>query len=141
VIAYLDASALLRVLFGEPGRVPRLRACEAIYSSRLAEVETFRALDRARLLSRLTELEVARKSKELSDLLEAVSLVSVSDEVIALARAPFPVAVRALDALHVATAQWLQAELGEAIQFWTHDRRQAAAALCRALDVRGMALG
>jgi hypothetical protein len=39
-----------------------------------------------------------------------------------------------------ATAERLQAEPGEGIQFWTHDRRQAAV-LRRALDVPGVVLG
>jgi hypothetical protein len=47
-----------------------------------------------------------------------------------------PVNVRALDALHVATAEVLTASVGR-LQFWTHDERQALAALARGLDVRG----
>jgi hypothetical protein len=46
--------------------------------------------------------------------------------------------VRALDAIHVATAEVLAAEAqGEPLEFWTHDDRQATAALSRGLTVRG----
>ncbi len=46
--------------------------------------------------------------------------------------------VRALDAIHVATAEVLVAAAGgEALEFWTHDDRQATAAMSRALNVRG----
>jgi predicted nucleic acid-binding protein len=47
--------------------------------------------------------------------------------------------VRALDAIHVATAEILLAEAnGEPLEFWTHDNRQATAALLRGLTVRGV---
>jgi hypothetical protein len=101
------------------------------------EVETSRALDRERLLGHLDDAETAAKNKELSDLLSTIDLAPVSNEVIALARAAFPVTVRALDAVHVATAQALAGTLG-AIEFWTHDERQGQAALSRGLDVRGI---
>jgi hypothetical protein len=45
---------------------------------------------------------------------------------------------RALDAIHGATAEILAAEAeGEPLEFWTHDERQATAALARGLSVRG----
>jgi hypothetical protein len=47
--------------------------------------------------------------------------------------------VRALDALHIATAEILAAEVNDgALEFWTHDERQASAALSRGLVVRGV---
>jgi hypothetical protein len=47
--------------------------------------------------------------------------------------------VRALDAIHVATAEILRAEAGGGpLEFWTHDDRQATAALSRGLMVRGI---
>ena len=134
---YFDASLLLGLLFREGGQLPPIAGGDVTVSSRLVEVETSRALDRERLLGHLDDAETAAKNKELSDLLSAIDLAPVSDEVIALARATFPVTVRALDALHVATAQALAGTLG-AIEFWTHDKRQGQAALSRGLDVRGL---
>jgi len=46
--------------------------------------------------------------------------------------------VRALDAIHVATAEVLASEAeSEVLEFWTHDERQASAALSRGLTVHG----
>ncbi len=136
---YVDASVLLRLLFDEPRssglRVP-LRKGTIMASSTIVEVETYRAVDRARLTGLLTDDETAAKNKELSEMLSRVHLVSVSDDIIEQARATFPVSVRALDAIHVATAQMLLREVGPVL-FWTHDRRQATAATSRALDVQG----
>lgn len=138
MIAYLDASAILRVLIGESGPSIRRAAQDDVYSSHVVEVEVFRTLDRARLADRITDDEIAQKSKDAADYLATLQLIPVSLAIIARARATFPVPVRALDALHVGTAEWLQSELGRPIDFWTHDGRQARAALCRALVVRGV---
>lgn len=55
------------------------------------------------------------------------------------AKSPFAVNVRALDAIHVATAEILAAEAeGEPLEFWTHDDLQATAALSRGFTVRGV---
>lgn len=108
-----------------------------VAASKIIEVETFRALDRARLTGRMTDELTAQKNKELTELLSRLHLVPVSEDVIISARSTFPVSVRALDAIHVATAQMLQANVGP-IPFWTHDKRQAIAATARSLDVRGI---
>ena len=134
---YVDSSSILRVLLGERGtKVPLGRNVVAA-SSRLAEVECFRTLDRARLLGFLDDAETAGKIRELEALFARMHLVPLSDEVTDLARATFPVAVRALDALHVGTAQWLTRKTGP-LEFWTHDARQALAATSRGLDVKGV---
>jgi hypothetical protein len=134
---YLDSSCVLRILFGERGARAPLGKNVVAVSSRLAEVECFRALDRARLTGALNDAETAKKTRELEGILSRAHLVPLSDDVVSLARATFPVSVRALDALHVATAQWLATETGP-LQFWTHDGRQAIAATTRGLDVRGI---
>src|SRR5262245_42283557 len=83
-------------------------------------------------------LDGSAKRKELGDLLDRLDLVPVDGAVIDRAKSPFGVNVRALDAIHVATAEILGAEAGgEPLEFWTHDDRQATAALSRGLTVRG----
>ncbi|HEY3193659.1 MAG TPA: type II toxin-antitoxin system VapC family toxin [Candidatus Dormibacteraeota bacterium] len=136
---YVDASSLLRVLFSEPGPAVPLTAGDRVVSSQLVEVETFRAVDRERLLGNLDDTQTATKRKELGDMLGMLDLVAVDDRVIAGAKSSFAVTVRALDAIHVATAEVLAAEAeGEPLEFWTHDDRQATAALSRGLTVRGV---
>jgi len=138
-VKYVDASAVLRVLFSEVGPAVELRAGDRAVSSRLLEVETFRAVDRERLLGHLDDRETALKRKELVELLTMLDLVSIDAAVIEHAKRSFAVNVRALDALHVATAEVLLAEAGgEPLEFWTHDGRQATAALSRGLTVLGV---
>lgn len=136
---YVDASVILRILFCEPGPSVPLERGVRVVSSRLAEVETYRAVDRERLLGHLDDRTAAMKRKELGDVLARIDVVAIDDAVIARARDPFGVNVRALDAIHVATAEVLRGEAaGEPLEFWTHDERQSTAALSRGLTVRGI---
>jgi uncharacterized protein len=137
-VKYIDASALLRVLFAEPGPAVRLVAGDRVASSGLVEIETFRAVDRERLLGHLDDGQTAMKRKELTDLLAMLDLAPIDRTVIDRAKSSFAVNVRALDAIHVATAEILATEAaGEPLEFWTHDDRQATAALSRGLTVYG----
>ena len=138
-VKYVDTSAILRILFSEAGPAVVLVAGDRAVSSQLAEVEAFRAIDRERLLGNLNDTETAVKRKELTDLLAMLDLAPIDRLVIDRAKSSFAVNVRALDALHVATAEILAHEAGgELFEFWTHDRRQGTAALSRGLTVCGI---
>lgn len=135
---YVDANAVLRVLFAEAGPSLPLTDGDRLVSSQLVEVEAFRAVDRERLLGHLDDAQTATKRKELADVLAMLDLAAIDSVVIARAKRSFAVNVRALDAIHVATAEVLAEEAAdELLEFWTHDDRQASAALSRGLTVRG----
>jgi uncharacterized protein len=137
-VKYVDASAMLRVLFAEEGPALTLADGDRLVSSQLVEVEAFRAVDRERLLGHLDDTQTATKRKELADFLAMLDLAAIDRAVIARAQSPFAVNVRTLDAIHVATAEILAEEANEErLEFWTHDDRQASAALSRGLTVRG----
>ena len=135
---YVDASAVLRILFKEAGPTVPLAAGDVVVSSHLIEVEAYRAVDRERLTGNLDDAETARKRHELGVLLGMIDLMAVDQVVIDQAKGSFAVNVRALDAIHVASAALIAAESSEPIEFWTHDDRQATAAMSRGLDVRGV---
>lgn len=68
-----------------------------------------------------------------------LDLAAIDRHVIDRAKSSFAVNVRALDAIHVATAEVLAAESDDdPLEFWTHDERQAIAAASRGMDVRGV---
>ena len=73
-------------------------------------------------------------------LVAMLDLAAIDASVFARAKSPFAVNVRAIDAIHIATAEVLAAEADtESVEFWTHDHRQADAAVSRGLIVRGIA--
>jgi len=137
-VKYVDASAVLRTVFAQPGVKVPLSDGDRLASSELVNVEAFRAVDRERLLGNLDDVATAAKRKQLSDLLATFDLAPIDHAVIDRAKAPFAVTVRSLDAIHVATAEILAAATDEPLEFWTHDDRQATAALSRGLTVRGV---
>jgi predicted nucleic acid-binding protein len=137
-VKYVDASAVLRIVFAEDGSAVPLGDDDRIVSSQLVEIETFRAVDRERLMGNLDDTQAATKRTELSALLARLDLMAIDAAVIARAKSPFGINIRALDAIHVATAEVLAAEANDStLEFWTHDERQASAALSRGLVVRG----
>lgn len=73
-------------------------------------------------------------------LLTHVSRIELIPEVLDRARAPFPVPVRTLDALHLATAHWL-AEQGHPVEIATYDGRLAGAAEAIGLTLFDLAQG
>jgi hypothetical protein len=112
VIAYVDASALLR----EDGALDDLPACQTLASTKDA---------------------VARR-ETVVEWLEAVDLVLLQRPILARASEPFPVALGTLDALHLATALAWQDRMGKRLLMATHDRDLALAARAFGMDVRGV---
>jgi len=64
---------------------------------------------------------------EAQALLQRVDLIELSDEVLARALQPFPLAVRTLDGLHLATLEYV-GRLRETVQLASFDNRLLAAA-------------
>ena len=138
---YVDASAVLRVVFAEPANVS-LQAGDRVVASQLVVIETFRAIDGARFAGTLDDRLSAAKRKELTELLAMLDLWRIDQPVVDRASGSFAVPLRSLDAIHVATAELLVAAAeGEPLEFWTHDERQAIAAQSQGLNVFGRALG
>lgn len=73
----------------------------------LVEIETSRAVNRERLLN---DRQTAIKRKELADLLAKLDLAPIDRAFVDRAKSPFSVSVRALDAIHLATAEVLAGE-------------------------------
>lgn len=135
--AYLDTSALLRLVLREPGALEELRSGEALVSSELLAVESLRTIDRLRLQGALSAEEAAFRRGIASDWLEAVDLVLLQRPVLARASEPFPTPLGTLDALHLATALVWQDRMRQALVMATHDRELALAARTFGIEVLG----
>ena len=137
MIAYVDASVLLRVLLGEPGRLREWRQLETAVSSALAEVEVLRTLDRLRLREQLTLDEAADRRGAAIRVLHAVSLAEVSAPILRRAADPFPTPLGTLDAIHLATALAWRDVQHSALVVATHDAQLALAARACGFEVVG----
>jgi len=137
MIAYLDASVVLRLILGEPHRLAEWKQVRSAVASALTEVECLRTLDRLGRAGVLSDKEVATRREEVYRLLEGVEVVDIARSVLRRASEPFPVPLGTLDAIHLATAiAWRDASDATLVMA-THDRALAAAARSVGLQVIG----
>lgn len=111
---YLDTSVALAQLLAEDRQPPPGLWNEALVSSRLLEYEIWTQIH-ARGLTK-THGEIARQ------LIGRLALLELASPVLARALEPFPCPVRTLDALHLASMEFLQ-ENGQKIALATYDTR------------------
>jgi predicted nucleic acid-binding protein len=115
---YLDSSAIVKLVVREPESDAlrrHLRRRRVLVSSGLARTEVLRAL----LPGGEPALAAGRRA------LARIDIVRVHDRVLNLAATLQPVELRSLDAIHLATALRLGADLSEIV---TYDDRMASAA-------------
>jgi len=123
-VIYLDTSVALAQLLSED-RLPPIRLWnEPLVSSRLLEYELWNRIHARDLTA--THAELARQ------FIGRIALLELSPPVLARALEPFPSPVRTLDALHLASLEFLR-ERGQAISLASYDERMIACA--RSLDI------
>jgi predicted nucleic acid-binding protein len=138
VIAYIDTSALLRIVLREPGSLDELRSCDGLVSSELIAVESARTIDRLRLQGSLTNEEAASRMRTITEWLEAIDLVLLRPTVLSRASEPLPMPLGTLDALHLATALVWRDRVSPITTMATHDSALGVAARAFGFDVRGI---
>ena len=116
---YLHTSVVLARLFAEDHLPPDALWSWPLVSSRLLEFEVFNRVNGRGLGS--SHGEDARQ------LIGRVSLLELAPQVLQRALAPFPAPVRTLDALHLATMDFLRSH-GQTLELASYDKRLAAAA-------------
>jgi predicted nucleic acid-binding protein len=138
VIAYLDASVVLRLVLGEPHHLKEWKRVESGVASALTEVECLRTLDRLSRQGVLSPDQLAERRTAVYRLMEAVEVVDVGRPVLRRASEPFPTPLGILDAIHLATAlAWGDAR-NEALVLATHDKVLGTAAQAMGLQVVGV---
>ena len=116
---YLDTSVALAHLLAEDKQPPDSLWRQPLVASRLLEYELWTRLNARRLGG--SHGELARR------LLERVALLEMVPNVLTRALEPFPSPVRTLDALHLASIEFLRAR-GQSIELASYDDRLIAAA-------------
>jgi predicted nucleic acid-binding protein len=137
MIAYIDTSALLRIVLREPGALDQVRSYDALVSSELIAIECARTIDRLRLQGSLTPDEAAVKLRSVADWLEAIDLVLLRPTVLSRASEPMPMPLGTLDAVHLATALIWRDRMGPLSSLATHDTALGAAARAFGFEVLG----
>ncbi|MGE5815331.1 MAG: PIN domain-containing protein [Acidobacteriota bacterium] len=140
MIAYVDASVVLRLALRQPDALADWRRIERGISSALVLTESLRTLDRLRLRANLRDAEVAIRRATIFRLVASLELVEIDSVVLDRAAQPMPTEIGTLDAIHLATAL-LWKEMSRAdLTMATHDVALGLAAQAHGLGVIGVTL-
>jgi predicted nucleic acid-binding protein len=130
-VLYADTSALVKLVVREAESdaiEAEIARWDLIATSDIAAIELARATARARANGRVGVAD----GRVVLELLAALSIVPMTDEVRALAATMEPVELRTLDAIHLACALALAEDLAGVV---TYDHRMADAARARGVAV------
>lgn len=116
---YVDSSVALSQLMFKSRSPPEALWEQPLVSSRLVAYEVWNRIHAYGL--------TATRSDDARALLALVNLVELNEPALARAQQPFPVRIRTLDALHLATIEFLRRQ-GETVELATYDNRLVAAA-------------
>jgi uncharacterized protein len=137
VIAYVDASVLLRVAFGQTDSLSEWSKIKRGVSSALVTTESLRTLDRLRLRVKVADTDVAERRAKILELIASLELVDIDSVVLDRAAQPMPTELGTLDAIHLATALLWKEMTREDLTMATHDVALAIAAEAHGLPVVG----
>ncbi len=116
---YLDSSVALAHLLAEDRRPPEALWSEPLVSCRLLEYEVWNRIHARGLMASHSEL--------VRILLRRLALLEMTSPVLDRALEPFPAPVRTLDALHLASIEFLRGQ-GVEVELASYDDRQLRAA-------------
>lgn len=134
---YVDSSVVLRIVFGEPGRLSSWSEIQTAVSSELVRLECLRTIDRARIRGALGDPDVARYRADVFGLLEGVTIVALDRPVLERAAEPLPTTLGSLDAIHLASALLARDQMAD-LRVATHDVALATAAIAMGFHVEGV---
>ncbi len=139
MIAYVDASVLLRVALRQPDALTEWRQIQQGVSSALVLTESLRTFDRLRLRANLTDVQVASHRATILALIGSLELVEIDAIVLDRAAQPMPTELGTLDAIHLATALLWKEMTQVDLVMATHDVALALGAKAHGLAVVGRA--
>jgi len=125
-VIYVDSSIALAQLLSETRSPPDRVWGQHLVSSRLLEYEVWNRIHAYQLTDTLGE--------NARDLLALVDIVEMTRLVLARALAPFPVPVRTLDGLHLATLEYLHRQ-DSSLELGSYDEDLKAAATALGIPI------
>lgn len=138
MIAYVDASIMLRLALGQQDALPEWPQIDQGVASALVLTECLRTLDRLRLRAGLSDAEVATRRATILALIASLELVEIDSVVLERAAQPMPTELGTLDAIHLATALLWKDQSRTDLTMATHDAALALGAWAHGLRVVGV---
>jgi predicted nucleic acid-binding protein len=140
VIAYIDASVLLRIVLRQPSPLENWDHLTLGVTSALLAVECQRGIDQLWHRGELTEDDVAEKRVLIKTFVTRLDVHPIDEHVLEIASQSLPTPLATLDAIHLSTALLYRAAHRDEgrVYFATHDRALARAAHAMHFDVIGV---
>lgn len=122
MVAYLDSSLVLRhILLGEE-TIMEAFLCGNVIASELLEIECRRVLHRYRLQGDLNDESFVEAVQRLDSILEGITLLALTPSIKKKAAGAFPVVIKTLDALHLASAlEYIDKFSPDRLTMFSHD--------------------
>ena len=137
MIAYVDASVLLRVVMRQPNSLREWGQIERGVSSALIVTESLRTLDRLRLRAQLSDAEIAMRRGAVLAVIASLELIEIDETILDRAAQPMPTELGTPDAIHLASALLWRETSGRDLAMATHDRALALGAQAHGLRILG----
>lgn len=138
-IGYLDSSVLLRNVLEESGSRIDLGRYDTLLSSRLIRIESFRVVHRLFTAGMIDAELTSRIHLRLRSAFEGVSLIEMSEHILAQSEGTYPLPVGSLDAIHLASAVALRnLRAYGGIEILTHDSQLGRCAQALGFSVVGL---
>ena len=135
--AYIDSSVVLRVAIGATDALPEWSMIDDYVASMLLRLECARTLERYRIHEEQPPEQIARCRVAVTSIIWVAKLIALDDEVLRRAEGVFSVALKALDAIHLASAMAWRDHNRQDLAFATHDDKLARAARAAGFTVLG----
>jgi predicted nucleic acid-binding protein len=133
-IHYFDSSVILRYSIGHKDSICNLsHYTDDASTSVVTAIECFRVLDRWRITGEVSESQLVDTRVLILKILQGLRIISLDARIAELAAQSFPIAIKSLDAIHLATALLLQKQSQNKVTVLTHDAKLALAV--RAMDL------
>ena len=137
MIAYVDSSVLLRLALGQPNALLEWRQIDRGVSSALISTESLRTVDRLRIRTGLSDIEIAKRRATIISLIDSLELIEIDSVVLDRAAQPMPTELGTLDAIHLASALLWKDATGVEPVMATHDGALGLAAQAHGFQVIG----
>ncbi|TVR35503.1 MAG: PIN domain-containing protein [Spirochaetaceae bacterium] len=121
---YLDSSVVLALLLEDSDALKPLQDEQQVGSSRLLWIEVARVIERAVRTEQLSEQDGVAVRRQFQQLSSGLFQLKLHEPVFARSAGSFPLLVRTLDAIHLASAElWLHGDAPSGLSVWTLDQR------------------
>lgn len=139
MIAYVDASVILRLALQQSNALATWRQIDLPISSVLVRAECLRSLDRMRLHQPGEDHALAQHRATILRLLATLRLVALDAAVLDRVSQPMPTELGTLDAIHLTTAVLWRETSDHELVLATHDGALATGARAHGFRVIGVA--